>query len=254
VLGSPAWWAAREDRLTRRRKRANGITVERMVRAAIELIDADGLEALTVRRLAADLGTGSASLYRHVASRDELLVLVVDHVLGEITRPGRRHPPRERIEVTFTRLRTLLLRHPNLVPALPTAPLQGPNARRGIEHNLELFLEAGFTPHDALAAYLVLLDYALGSVMFDSAQLRRHGGDANLNRDLPAADYPATTKVRHAVATVTSDATFAYGLRSLIDGLELARDRRRPPSRGTDGTVRADGDVGRPVVGRSGHR
>jgi AcrR family transcriptional regulator len=227
VLGSPAWWAARQERSLRRRNRVNGITVERMVDAAIELIDSEGLEALTVRRLAADLGTGSASLYRHVASRDELLVLVVDHVLGEITRPARRLSPRERIEATFARLRALLLRHPNLVPALPTAPLQGPNARRGIEHNLALFLEAGFAPDDALAAYLVLLDYVLGCVMFDSAQLRRHGGDANNNRDLPAADYPATNTVRHAVATVTSNATFAHGLRSLVDGLELARDRRR---------------------------
>jgi AcrR family transcriptional regulator len=231
VLGSPAWWAARQERLARRRNRVNGITVERMVQAAIDLIDAEGLDALTVRRLAADLGTGSASLYRHVASRDELLVLVVDDVLGEITRPARGLPPRERIEATFARLRALLLRHPNLVPALPTAPLQGPNARRGIEHNLALFLEAGFAPHDALAAYLVLLDYVLGCVMFDSAQLRRHGGDSNFNRDLPAADYPATNKVRDAVATVTSEATFAHGLRSFIDGLEIARDRRQPAAR-----------------------
>jgi AcrR family transcriptional regulator len=85
--GSAAWWEDRVERDARTRPRADGLTLTRIVEVALALVDCEGLDALTVRRLATDLETGSASLYRHIASRDELLVLMVDHVLGEIVFP-----------------------------------------------------------------------------------------------------------------------------------------------------------------------
>jgi AcrR family transcriptional regulator len=199
--GSLAWWAGREARLERRRPRADGLTVERIVEEAIALVDAEGLEALTVRGLSGRFGTGSATLYRHVASRDELLVLIVDHVLGEVDVPSPELAPRAQVEALATGLRTVLLRHPNLVPALPAAPLQGPNAVRGSDLGLTALVSMGFSPDAAFTAYLVLLDYVLGSVFFDSVRL---------------------AEGQEVVMPLHSDEAFASGLAAFLDGL-LAR-------------------------------
>jgi AcrR family transcriptional regulator len=192
------WWQERSARLGRRRPRADGLTIERIVDEAIALVDADGLEALTVRGLAARFETGPASLYRHVASRDELLVLIVDHVLGEVELPSPDLPSRAQVEALASGLRAVLLRHPHLVPALPAGPLQGPNAVLGSERALNALLAGGFPLEVALAGYLVLLDYVLGSVSFDSAR-------------------------RSELLELASDGTFAFGLRTFLDGLEANR-------------------------------
>lgn len=221
TAGSVAWWEEREVRLARRRPRAEGLTIERIVEEAIELVDVEGLDALTVRRLAARFDTGSATLYRHVASRDELLVLIVDHVLGEIDLGVGDGTARGQVEALATELRRVLLRHPNLVPALPAAPLQGPNARRGSEVTLAALLAAGFPIEHSVAAYLVLLDYVLGSVFFDSAQLDRHG---EVHHGPLAVTGPSAViaDARDAVASINSDDAFRFGLRAFVDGLAAA--------------------------------
>src|SRR5262245_51761159 len=89
--GSAPWWLERARARPERRPRKQGITPERIVAAAVEVVQAEGHEALTMRRLAERLGTGPASLYRHVAGRDELVALVVDHVIGSLP---RERPPR----------------------------------------------------------------------------------------------------------------------------------------------------------------
>src|ERR1700688_3166740 len=85
--GSPAWWAARQDRADAVRRVP--ITLDRIIAGALELIDREGLGALSMRNLATELGTGTTTLYRHVAGKDEVLVLVADAVLGETQ---LRHP------------------------------------------------------------------------------------------------------------------------------------------------------------------
>jgi AcrR family transcriptional regulator len=209
--GTSAWWREREERLDRRRPRADGLTIERIVEEAVALVDAEGLEALTVRGLAARFGTGSATLYRHVASRDELLVLIVDHVLGEVVEPALDLAARARVSALATELRRVLLRHPNLIPSLPAAPLLGPNAIRGSSLALGSLIEAGFPAPLAVPAYLALLDYVLGSVFFDSGRLGRHGR--------PDIDDGALA-LRLELSDVTSDDVFALGLRTFLHGLE----------------------------------
>src|SRR5258708_10285007 len=79
--GSPAWWAARQERAEPVRRVP--ITLDRIVSGALELIDRDGLGALSMRNLAAELRTGTTTLYRYVTGKDEVLVLVADAVLAE---------------------------------------------------------------------------------------------------------------------------------------------------------------------------
>lgn len=195
-LGSLEWWDEHERRLQRRRPRADGLTVERVIEAAVRIVDDDGLDALTMRRLADELSTASASLYRHVTGRDELLTIVVDHVIGAVPFPPDHLDGRAKVEHLAFGLRTVLLAHPNLLAALVGGPLLGPNARRGTDHAVACLVEAGHDPSEAVPAYLALVDYVLGSVYFGSARAR------------PRRDDP------------TADDVFGFGLRAILDGLE----------------------------------
>lgn len=216
--GSAGWWDAHLDRLRRRRPRVGGLTVERIVDEALRLIDAEGLEALTVRRLTAELDTGSASLYRHVASVDELLVLVVDRVLGEIDLPDDTLPGRERVVELTLEFRRVLRRHPNVVPALAVAPPLGPNATRSASSGLANLLDAGIPPDIAIPAYLVMIDYVLGSVFFDTASVTgvRRRADATTS---------SLDEHRDLFEAVVGDDVFRSGLDALLDGFELRVSR-----------------------------
>src|SRR5262249_34169118 len=152
VPGSAPWWRERQVREARRRPRAEGLTIERIIAAAVAVVDEEGLEVLTVRRLAEDLDTGSASLYRHFASRDALRVLMVDRVLGEIRLPATDLTGRAKVEWLSGELRRVLVDHANLLPALTASPLLGPNAMRGAENGYANLLEAGFEPEVAVPA------------------------------------------------------------------------------------------------------
>jgi AcrR family transcriptional regulator len=200
--GSAAWWRRHEERLARRRPHTDGLTLEVVLAEALALVDAEGLDALTVRALAARLGTGSSTLYRHVASREELLVLLVDAVLGEVRLPDPALPGRVRVEQLSAELRRVLRSHPHVVPALSGSPILGPNATRASACGLDNLLAAGHPPDRARTAYLALLDYVLGSVAFDAA-----AGDAHGSSSPPSADSG-------------SDDVFAFGLRTFLDGLE----------------------------------
>ena len=200
--GSAAWWEDRVERDARTRPRADGLTLTRIVEVALALVDCEGLDALTVRRLATDLETGSASLYRHIASRDELLVLMVDHVLGEIVFPVESLSGSARVAGLATELRRVLMTHPKLLPALAAAPLLGPNAMRGAERGLIDMTEAGFDPIAAVPAYLALIDYVLGTGYFDTSSAGQEF------RDIAEFESP------------TVDEVFEFGLVTFLAGLE----------------------------------
>ncbi|HEY5155254.1 MAG TPA: TetR/AcrR family transcriptional regulator [Acidimicrobiales bacterium] len=232
IPGSAGWWQDRQARQARRRPRADGLTIERIIEAALALVDAEGLEALTVRRLAEVLATGSASLYRHVASRDELLVLLVDHVIGEVRLAPADLRGREKVEALSAELRRVLTDHANLLPALTAAPLLGPNAMRGAEHGLANLLDAGFEPKVAVPAYLALIDYVLGTVYFDTSSAGRSpraGRDrTGLIAALPEGGFPTLRANEAEFALPSVDEVFTFGLTTFLDGLEARFYRRSP--------------------------
>ena len=219
VPGSPEWWAGHEARLGRRRPRAAGLTLERILDEALAVVDADGLDALTVRYLAERLSTGSSSLYRHVASRDELLVLLVDRVLGDVPLTPATQDPRAAVEQLSLDLRRVLLAHPNVVPALRTTPLGGPHARRASETGLTLLLAVGYPPDVAVNGFLALLDYVLGSVLFDSAAGARSSSPDDVDSSVGAG--PLMAPLVEAWLGADSDRVFAFGLTTFLDGLAV---------------------------------
>jgi AcrR family transcriptional regulator len=129
---SPVIWA-RLDRSTRRPQPA--LTHDKIVLAAIKIADHEGVEALSMRKLAARLGSGTMSLYRYVPSKDDLLDLMVDAVIGEEELPSK--PSGDwRSELTGLARRThrVARRHPWMLRFVLARPNLGPNALRQIEY------------------------------------------------------------------------------------------------------------------------
>ena len=123
------------------------ITLDRIIAGALELIDRDGLSALSMRNLAAELETGTTTLYRYVTGKDEVLVLVADAVLGETQsrRPLEGTRWREVLEELAHSMRAALSRHPNVAALFATAVPVGPNSLRGREKALSALRRAAST-------------------------------------------------------------------------------------------------------------
>ena len=225
--GSAAWWNARAARP----RRASTLTAERIVDAAIALLDADGLQAFTMRRLADELGTAAGSLYRHFESREAVLVAVHDAVIGQMLAfaPPDGGTWEERV-MSFARAQRLLLLHrPYLTEIWSTTEQLGPNALRGRERALQLALGGGSSPEAAARGYLAILHYTIAfatlerGLSFIDAETRRATRD--LFRSLPEDDYPATRSLADTLTEATLEQEFELGLRALLAGLQrIAED------------------------------
>ncbi|MER8182847.1 TetR/AcrR family transcriptional regulator C-terminal domain-containing protein [Kitasatospora sp. NPDC094015] len=209
-----------------------------IVREAIAVLDADGIEALSMRKLGARLNAGATSLYRHVATKDELMELAVDEVVAEITVPPAAAADwRAAATEAAHSFRATALRHPWLSAVLGQAGLAylGPNLMAFSERLAALFTAAGFP--EPSSAIDTLLPYVIGMSSTEAAWLTtvaRSGETeaAFIARLMPAAqqaaaghDHLADAYARAAdepldPATIR-DAKFAYGLDVVLDGLAL---------------------------------
>ncbi len=223
--GSAEWWERRRLASPRpRRPRAGGLTLDRILDAALEAIDADGLDALTMRRLADQLGTSHASLYRHVESHHEIVVLLVDQVLGDPRLdhvPPGRGGPRATAERALRQYREVLLEHPALTPAFLWGQLLGPHALDRREQGLRLLLDAGATPEVAARAYLALTHFVITSAVFASSGAGRSPAEratmATMFSGLPPDRYPTVVALAGVLNDTDDLAEFELGLAALLD-------------------------------------
>lgn len=225
--GSAGWWQGRDALEARRRPRSDGLTLDRIVVTALALIDREGLDALTMRRLASELGTGAASLYRHVANREELLVEVMDHVLGELVPPPAGLSWRATVEWTACDFRRVLVEHREVLPLLTGDPLIGPNAMRGREGALRMLLHFGFSEEEAGGVYSMIVAWVMGFTMLTTSAAGRHAVDGTSRTDLYASfdrdAYPIISGLasQRRWPVGDEDAVFALGLRTLLDGIDV---------------------------------
>lgn len=231
--GTTLWWQLRYAQEARRRPRSDGLTIDRITTAALAIIDAEGLEALTMRRLAADLGAGAASLYRHVATRDELLVHVMDKVLAEIDSPPATATWREGALEMAQAFRRIFTNHPELVHLLPNERMLGPNAMRGREVGLRGLMDWGFTAEAAIAIYVGIVTWVLGQALVDRfVDERTNGGPRRqVYEVLDSGEYPTVRETATTAAEGGDESLFESGLAALLDGLE-ARFPQGPAAAG----------------------
>ncbi|WP_328396460.1 TetR/AcrR family transcriptional regulator [Streptomyces sp. NBC_00390] len=223
AIGSAAWWKQRYAARVRRRPRPGGLTLGAIMDVALAIADSNGLDALTMRAVADRMNVRHTSLYRHVASRDELLVELVDHMLGEVRLPGPGPDWRARTEAGAREYRRVLSAHHALVPQMTQGQLLGPNALRAREHGLRLLTDAGWPPGQAVRIYLTVTHFVVGAVLLDSGGAARTAGQrsamAGLFASLPAGRFPLVTAHSTLLGGPDGDDEFEFGLRCLLDGI-----------------------------------
>jgi AcrR family transcriptional regulator len=229
---APPPWQRIPDR--RGRRRSEAISRDAIVTAAIELMDREGLGALSMRRLAEQFDTGAASLYWHVGSKDGLLDLVLDQLISEISVPAP-NPERwqDQIRELGRQQRELSLRHPYLVRiSIGRIPL-GPAALRMTDGVLGILRAGGLPPRLAVQGYLLLIATVNGFTVDETGVEDSEGadlGDAAARQEaadmagdyigsLPPELFPNMTSMAREFMVADADERFEMLLDIFVDGL-----------------------------------
>jgi AcrR family transcriptional regulator len=213
---------------------------DQIVRAAIELADERGLEAVSTRRIAARLGSGPTSMYWHVPSKADLYELMFDAALGEVELPGRHSGDWQAdLRALARSTHAMLRRHPWLM-LLGIQPGLGPNTRRYGEYGMRVLGGLGLDPQARTEVLAALNNYLLGFAHRETArdQLIKRAGLTEQQWQQRLRGYAADTRHRDPdlardVETrmhLTSDHSFEFGLDCLLDGIAmrfLSEDTRR---------------------------
>ena len=198
---------------------------DRIVAAALDLVDTEGLAALSTRRLAAVLGVSGPSLYNHFSTKDALLDAVVDEVLGEVDLSMWAQVDKETWADALARwarsYRAALVAHPNLVPVLAQGPGRRTNALRLADAVFGGLVDAGWPRGDATRIGALMRYLVFGSALGSFA-----GGFVD-DQQIYAADYPHLDQA-HLLAEhrrSIDEGAFETGVSALIEGLTLQYGR-----------------------------
>ncbi len=194
------------------------LSADGIFRAALRLVDAEGLDALTMRRLAAELGVATMSLYGHVPTKEDVLLGVVNLVTGEIELPDPETPPWEALRIVTREFRRVALGHPNLVPLIVRQPPTGSQGLLTLEAALDALRRAGLDPSMTAKAYRLTASFAIGFVSLECGGFFKPV-DVAAGEKFAPIDVSAVPRVAEAgpyLASWEADAEFENGMDVLI--------------------------------------
>lgn len=196
----------------------------RILEAAVELVDRQGLDALTMRRLGTELGVEAMSLYKHIANKEEILDGLVELVVGQIVIPGPDVDWRESMRQRARSAREVLTRHSWAIGLLEARTSRGPAALGYANAILGVLRSAGFSVAGAAHAFWLLDSYVYGHVVQETSMTRTSVDDATTpvgSADSPAS-YPhlAELEAHAADSGFSFDGEFEFGLAAILDSLE----------------------------------
>jgi AcrR family transcriptional regulator len=219
----------------------------RILRAALCLVDTEGLDAVSMRRLAAELDVTPRALYRYVNDKEDLLQGVADAVLSELRPPPPHTQPwTSRVTWILAELRRVLSAHPDTVPLFATRTTALPAAARTAAVVIGALRQAGFDDRTSVRSFYALFHYVLGFVVVEAGPPRAPGALAEALRRAQAEPLAAPDPGERAHMTavgptpdelmteqgIASDAQFTYGLKLLLRALELAFPYPTPSEKG----------------------
>ncbi len=217
------------------------LTRDRVLAAALALVDQRGLEALTMRSLGEALSVEAMSLYRYCPSKADLHAGIADRVLGEIVFTPANRGWRLDLRNAMRGFWRVLVSHPNAVPLMLITPLNTPRGREAGEGMVRLVGQAGFAPRDAHRIFRMLQAFALGTALMLRAN--RLGGGVvstsadggsvgsrapNAERLAPKTAYPLLRAALSGLESIDLEADFEVGLDLQLDGIEAARTKLTP--------------------------
>jgi AcrR family transcriptional regulator len=222
-----------------------GLSVGAIVRAAIDLADAEGLVALSMRRIAAALGVGAMSLYRYVPGKAELVDLMVDEVYAEDVPGGDvvGGDWRARLEALGRQEWALYLRHPWILQIAQGRPMLGPNSMRATDMALRAVDDIGLTEDEMLGAVVTLSAFVSGLAKstIEAMQAADRTGISDedwweiqgeyVGPAVVAGELPMLTKVGEAGAFHSNFDNFEFGLQRVLDGLGALIESKRSAGR-----------------------
>jgi len=212
------------------RARRTPLSRERVLRAAIELADAGGIEALSMRKLARALGVEAMSLYNHVANKDAILDGIVEVVAAEAALPPDGAEWKSAIRQSAIATRDMFVRHP-WASGLWMSRQGGGTARlRRADWLLRTFREAGLSEELTFHAYHVVESHILGFTVqqlnfpYQGAELEERA--SRFLARFPVAEFPdfAEHVQQHLEPRERDEGGFELGLDLILDGLERLRD------------------------------
>jgi AcrR family transcriptional regulator len=216
---------------TEERGRKAPLSRELVLAKALELVDGEGLDALTMRRLGQELGRDPMSLYRYAENRAALLDGVSELVLNQLTIHPEDPDWKEQLRGIAHNLRLLALQHPNVVPLLVTRPLSTPlglrplGTLRPLEQILSLLIGAGFNPAGALHVYRAYYGFLYGHIL---NELQEYVVDPEENEALlrlglhrlPPKEFPRLRALAPDLSDYDGATELDQGLTILLSGLE----------------------------------
>jgi AcrR family transcriptional regulator len=225
----------------RSRARPASLSRRQVIQAAIELADAEGPEAISMRRIATRLGIGAMTLYGYVADRDALIAHMINEVAAEVSLP--RQPSgswRADLELVARGLRDVCRRHPWLPAHLGTLPfLIAPRLLAPAELVLAALKPLGVDTQTSGAILRLLNNYVIGTALREATDLPPTGTDsqadyqsamaAYLRQVAASGSYPLMSKLGQTVldgSVLTADQSFDVGLQCLLDGIGVLIEER----------------------------
>ncbi|MGX1885538.1 TetR/AcrR family transcriptional regulator [Streptomyces sp. NPDC055287] len=212
-----------------------GLTLDRIVAAAVAIADAEGIDAVSMRRLSTDLGTGTMSLYRYVPGKAELLDLMLDRVQGEpLDSVGTQEPVdwRAAVESMAGTHLDLLRRHPWLLKINQARTVLGPSAVRGLEVSLFGLKGMGLRDQELISTIIAVQSFVIGIARME-AEADEAAKETGLSHEdfwagqMPFLEGAMASGEFPLLAALDEDAFatdfdhFAFGLRRLIAGFEV---------------------------------
>jgi AcrR family transcriptional regulator len=198
--------------------RPRSLTDDQLVAAALAVVDRDGLSALTMRSVARELGVATMGLYRYVADRQALELLVVDHVFRSVDMSLPEASWQDRVRVLLDRIRVAVARHPGAVPLVLRHRQATPGSLRLIEAMLSVLTDGGIDGTERVLAQRTLIGYLLGFLQNEHYAALSGPGTIAMS-ELSPDEYPLLARTAADARTVPPDEEFRRGVEIVLRGL-----------------------------------
>jgi AcrR family transcriptional regulator len=210
---------------------AGALTRDQVLRTALDIIDREGVDSLSMRRLGKVLGRDPMTLYRFADTKTQLLDGVVELVIDELTVDSTDDDWQAQLRLVARRFRDIAVAHPHVVPLMVTRPLATPLALRPhgtlrpLEATLALLVRSGFTDVDALHVYRLFFGFLYGHVLNELQELVDNPEETDdllrlgLHR-LPIKEFPLLRGLAPALASYDGATELERGLDTLLTGLQ----------------------------------
>ncbi|WP_327045989.1 TetR/AcrR family transcriptional regulator [Microbispora sp. NBC_01189] len=204
-----------------------GLTERGIAERALALVDGEGVDAFSMRKLAAACGSSAMALYHHYSDKDAVLEAVVQLLLAEVEAPGEAASWKDALRVIMRSVRRVGLAHPNAAPLIARFPPRTPDALAFVEAGFRACLRSGFTPEMTARSYRALAAYSLGTFDIELGGYFGAPRDAGKPEALAVLSFdrhlPNVSEISPLLLEQDAEAEFEFGLELILVALAAAK-------------------------------